>query len=227
MNQMKPLFLIAGGHSRSPKSMVPLMAQALNECGRLKPRVAYVGTANGDNKIFYGAMRVLLKEAGAGEVFLLPLAKSKVKLSAVKQELETSDAVFLSGGEVEDGMCWLAQHGLVDFLKELRGKGKLFFGLSAGSIMMGAHWVRWENPDDDSTAELFDCLDFVPTIFDTHAEDEDWKELKMALRLRGSGEHGYGIPSGGMVVVDEQGTMTIPEKPLLCFVNNDGRVQQG
>ncbi len=226
MNRTKPIFLLAGGRPRNPENMVSSMARALKECGQQEPRVACLGVANGDNEVFYRNIKSLLQEAGAGDVFLLRLAKTRVDLSAAKQALETADAIFISGGEVDDGMRWLEQHGLVGFLRGLRSQGKVFFGMSAGSIMMGTHWVRWENPNDDTTAELFDCLGFAPTVFDTHAEEEDWKELKMALQLQGPGGRGYGIPSGGMASVDDQGQIVSLEKTLLCYVNIEGQVQR-
>lgn len=123
-------------------------------------------------------------------------------------------------------MMWLVRHGLDSFLKELYSNGKLFFGLSAGSIMMGTHWVRWDDPDDDDTASLFDCLGFVPTVFDTHAEDEDWKELKTALRLLGPGAKGYGIPSGGVISADGTGKLTNLQKEPLLFMNAGGSVKR-
>lgn len=199
MKESKPVFLLAGGNFHHPGSMAPSMARALQECGKQKPRVAYLGVAGGDNALFFRHFKTLLQAAGAGKVVLVRLAKERVDLSAAKHTLEAADAIFISGGEVDDGMRWLVRHGLPGFLKELYDRGKLFFGVSAGSIMMGTHWVRWKNPDDDGAAELFDCLGLVPFIFDTHAEDEDWKELKMALQLEGSGSRGYAIPSGGMV----------------------------
>lgn len=226
MNRPKPLFLLAGGSPRNPKGIVSFMARALQECDRKEPRIAYLGMANGDSMPFYLSMKSLLQEAGAGDVISIRLARTTVDLTAVKQALETADAIYLSGGEVEDAMRWLEQHQLVGFLKEMRNEGKLFLGMSAGSIMMGTHWVRWENPDDDATAELFDCLGFAPTIFDTHAEEEDWKELKMALKLQGPGARGYGIPGGGMVSVDAQGQIMALEKTLLRYVNFDGQVQR-
>lgn len=226
MSEAKPLFLLAGGSPRDARSMAAAFAQALKECDREKPRVAYVGTANGDSVPFYWAMKALIQQAGAGEVSLVPLAKAKVDVSAAEQALQAADAIFISGGEVYDGMRWLTRHGLAGFLSELRNQGKVFFGVSAGTIMMGTHWVQWEDEDDDSTARLFDCLGFAPTTLDTHAEDEDWKELKMALKLQGPGARGYGIPRGGMVIVDSQGQMTAPEKPLVPYVNDEGQVRR-
>lgn len=226
MNRVKPVFLLAGGNFKHPRSMVPLMARALNECGASSPRVAYIGAASGDNPAFFLAMKALLGKAGAAEVVLVRLAKNGADLPSARQVLDTADAVFLSGGEVDDGMRWLELHGMVDFLAELRSRGKLFFGVSAGSIMMGTHWVHWDQQGNDDTAKLFRCLGFAPTIFDTHAEDEDWKELKTALRLKGSGSRGYGIRKGGMVIVDNQGRMEEAEQSLIPFINIGGQIQQ-
>lgn len=227
MNGMKPIFLMAGGRPRDPSGMVRCLARAIGECGKQKPRVAYVGTASKDNMLFFTAIKALLKEAGAGTVELVRLARPNADVEAAKRSLEAADAVFLSGGEVEDGIQGLARHGLTGYMHELYNKGKLFFGASAGSIMMGARWVRWENPGDDATASLFDCLGLVPTVFDTHAEDEDWKELKLTLKLLGPGARGYGIPRDGMASADSRGNLTNLEKELLPFVNEGGEVKRG
>ncbi|MEA4889187.1 MAG: Type 1 glutamine amidotransferase-like domain-containing protein [Clostridiaceae bacterium] len=226
MNPIKPIFLLAGGHPLDSASMVSCLSSALQACGREKPRIAYIGTANKDNLFFFTAMKTLLHEAGAGTVALIRLAKPKPDIQAAKKELGEADAVFLSGGEVEDGMSWLARHELTGYLRDLYSQGKLFIGLSAGSIMMGTHWVRWAKPDDDATAVLFDCLGLVPTIFDTHAEDEDWKELKMTLLLMGPDASGYGIPRDGMVRADDQGRLTHSGNDLHYYVNNKGHVQK-
>ena len=54
MSEIKPLYLLAGGNFRNrPQSVVPLLERALKECETQKPLVAYVGTANGDNIVFF------------------------------------------------------------------------------------------------------------------------------------------------------------------------------
>jgi hypothetical protein len=103
--------------------------------------------------------------------------------------------------------------------------------------MMGAHWVRWDVPGHDDTARLFDCLGFVPLLFDVHGEDEDWAELKTALKLLGNGSWGYGLPGGTVISADSRGTLMNPgenlrplgsaeylEKEYLVFVNDGGRI---
>lgn len=226
MTTAKPALLLAGGRPKNPEDTVRTLSRALGESGREKPSVAYLGVASGDSLIFYSAMKALLKKAGAGDVTMPRVAKKTPDTGEARRLLETADVIFLSGGEVEDGMDWLNRHGLSEFLKDLYGAGKLFVGMSAGSIMMGAHWVRWEDEDDDSTASLFDCLGLIPATFDTHAEDEDWKELKTALRLMGPGSRGYGIPRDGMISADSMGTLVNLEKALLCYVNMDGQIER-
>ncbi len=226
MSSEKRAYLIAGGRPLSPAAMVSALAAALRECGVKKPRVAYVGAASQDSWAFYQSMKMMLVKAGAGEVEMLKLAGKHPEPLEAAEYLKSADAVFISGGEVEDGMEVLARFGIDSLMRDLFANGTLFFGVSAGSIMMGDHWVRWRDPDDDDTAELFDCLGLVPATFDTHAEDEDWKELKACLRLMGPGAKGYGIPGGGMISGDSSGHLVNHEKELLCYENVNGHIQR-
>ena len=217
-------FLLAGGRPRNEESMSAMLSKAFGDTP--KPRIAYIGTANGDNAAFYAMMKLMLSKAGAKKVDFIRLAKEKADVAAAKAKLEAADVIFLSGGEVEDGINWLKKHRIDSFLKTLFENGKRFAGVSAGSIMLGSHWVRWDDENDDDTASLFDCLGIIPLIFDTHAEDEDWKELKTALKLMGPGSHGYGIPSGGMISADGSGHTVNIVKELLVYVNDNGAVRR-
>ena len=223
-----PAVLISGGMPSRPSVIVGMMSQAFLEMQ--KPQVAYVGTANGDNPVFFQMMKSLLKKAGAGKVVFVHLAKKKPDLDAAKKALAASDLIFLSGGEVEDGMNWLKKHGLASFLKDLYSDGKRFLCVSAGVIMMGTHWVRWETEGDDSTSELFGCLGIIPAVFDVHGEDEDWVELKAALKLMGSGSRAYALPRECMISADSRGTLlncpaeADPIRKYLIFTNEGGQI---
>ena len=219
----KPVLLLAGGRPLNASNMTRIIKSAFGDIQ--KPQIAYIGAASGDSIVFFNMMKAFLMKAGAGKVALVRLAKDKADIDSARRALSAADVVFISGGEVEDGINWIVKHQLVDYLMELYGEGKQFIGMSAGSIMLGSKWVKWEDPDDDNTAELFDCLGFVPEIFDTHAEDEDWKEIKTALRLMGSGASGYGIPSGGALYADSSGNIENVEKKVLTFVNEKGDIQ--
>ena len=221
----KTVYLVAGGRPPDMKQMTQAFHRALEACGKPSPRVAYVGTANGDSKLFFQYMKRPLLQAGAGEVCLAPIVKKRGNLDAVRRMLSEADAVFLSGGEVEDGVVWLQKTGLDALLSELYNEGKIFFGLSAGCIMMGRHWVHWDVADDDSTARLIPCLGLVPFVFDTHCENEDWKELKCALRLLGPGARGYGLATGGFYSADSAGRLTSFRNEPAVFRNADGEIQ--
>jgi len=217
LNNETPAMLIAGGMPSSPSAIVRMMSQAFH--GIEKPQVAYIGTANGDNAVFFHMMKLALKKAGADKVIFVHLAKKTPDLDAARNTLSKADVIFLSGGEVEDGMVWLKKHRLVDFLKDLHSQGKRFMGLSAGVIMMGSYWVRWEVEGDDSTSELFECLNIIPTLFDVHGEEEDWVEIKAALKLLGDGARGYALPSGCLISADSRGSLVNIEREYLVFVN--------
>ena len=217
-----PAILVAGGKPRDPSALARMMSRAFT--GLEKPHAAYIGTANGDSMAFFQIMKAVLKKAGANKVSFVRLAKENPDLDAVKAILNNADLIFLSGGEVEDGMNWLRKHDLCGFLEGLHNSGKRFMGVSAGVIMMGTHWVHWDIEGDDSTARLFDCLGFIPNLFDVHGEDEDWAELKTALRLLGNNSRAYGLPGGCVISADSGGSLVNLEKEYLNFINEGGNI---
>jgi len=171
------------------------------------PKVAYVGAASGDHAGFREILGRLLREAGAGPVTPAPLCGTPADPEAAKAVLQAADAVFLSGGDVEEGMRVLRATGIIPTLENLYRSGRPFVGVSAGSIMLARHWVRWSDPGDDATAELFPCFGFAPVLCDTHGEEEGWGELRAALTLCPIGTLGYGIVSGAALVVEADGSV--------------------
>lgn len=218
----KPALLLAGGRQTAEADMVRMLSRAFNQIE--KPKAAYIGAANKDNIIFFERMKSLLKRAGADRVDAVKLSANKIKPEQVKNTLSRADVIFISGGEVEDGMDAIRKHRLFDFIKELFAQGKQFVGISAGTIMMGTHWMRCKKPDDYDTAELFECLGIIPEVFDTHAEDEDWIELKTVLRLLGDGARGYGIKAGGQISADSGGILENLEKTVLKYTNDNAKI---
>ncbi|MGA2762147.1 MAG: Type 1 glutamine amidotransferase-like domain-containing protein [Spirochaetia bacterium] len=201
-----PLFLIAGGRGAARRrGPDPLVAEALAGAGVLHPRVAYVGAASADNAAFRVMIGSLLKRAGAAEVVLAPLCGRRADPDAARKVLRDADVVFISGGDVEEGMRVLRQTRMTRFLQALHRAGKLFFGVSAGSIMLARAWIRWLDPQDDASAELFPCLGFAPILCDTHGEADGWEELRALLSLSPVGSLGYGIASGTALVLGVDG----------------------
>jgi len=204
-----PVFLISGGSGmRKRKGPDPMLQAVIHRTGVRQPTIAYVGTASGDDNAFRLWFTRLFRNAGAGEVKLAPLCGRRGDPGKAKMVLETSDLVFISGGDVEEGMRVLEEKKMTDFLRRLHRSGRLFFGTSAGSIMLSRKWVRWRDPHDDRSAELFPCLGFTPILCDTHSEEDDWEELRTLLELSPTGTIAYGIVTGTAIVVEPDGTLS-------------------
>ena len=201
----KPVYLLAGGRGSRRQTPDPLLQAVFREFGVPSPAIAYVGVASGDDRSFFGMITSMFKEAGAGKVSHALIAPGNADLKKARSILEAADIIFISGGDVEAGMDILREKGLITFLSGLHCQGKPFFGLSAGSIMLAREWIRWRDPDDDATAEIFPCLGIAPAICDTHAEGDDWEELKALLKLEEEGAEGYGLPSGAGIKVFPDG----------------------
>jgi len=222
-----PIFLLAGGRGvRTRKGPDPTLQLVFSRTGNRKPNIAYVGAASEDNAEFRLWIAGLLQKSGAGKVTLAPLCGRHGDLGKAKKVLETSDLVFISGGDVEGGMQVLREKEMNGFLQRLYREGKPFFGTSAGSIMLARQWIRWENPDDDASASLFNCLGLAPVLCDTHAEDDDWEELKALIGLSPTGTIGHGIVSGAALMVRPDGTVSAMGGEVHRFQKQSGGVIQ-
>jgi len=221
----KPVYLIAGGRPSEAERLARDFRAVFDAFGAPNPTVAYVGTASLDNADFFQIFKGPMLAAGAAEAALVPIVGEGANIGAAKSMLSSADAVFLTGGEVEYGISWLKKTGLDAFLTGLYRGGKPFFGISAGAIMMGTHWVHWDVLGDDGTASLFECLGFVPMLFDAHGENEDWSELKCALRLLGPGAAGHGLSRGGFFSADARGVLTSYRNAPAVYRNVDGRIE--
>ena len=205
MSTLKPVYLLAGGRPRNPASFNPLFQQVFKESSVKTPKIAYLGCASDDNQPFYLMMAAALKGAGAGKVTMAKTTSPKADINKTKDILAASDIIYISGGDVEQGMRVAREKNLAEYLTELYQLGKPFFGISAGTIMLAKEWIRWRNPDDDTTAEIFPCLGMANLICDTHGEADNWVELQALLALEPDNTMGYGIISGAALKVTSDG----------------------
>ena len=222
-----PLILLGGDGQGARRRRPNLLLQAVVEmAGVPRPAVAYVGAASGDDPDYFAWTATALHDAGAGTVTLAPTTGHALHRDAVRTQLAAADLVYMSGGDVEDGMRVLTAAGLAAFLRDLHAAGKPFAAVSAGSILLGREWVRWTDPDDESTAARFPCLGIAPLVCDTHAEDDDWEELRRLLELQGDGAAGCGIPSGGALRVAPDGAVSALLRPLTRLANRRARIRR-
>jgi cyanophycinase-like exopeptidase len=146
--------------------------------------------------------------------------------SKARRAIESSDLVFFSGGDVEKGMRVLEERGMVRFFGDLHRSGIPFVGVSAGSIMLCRSWIRWADPGDDGSAELFPCMGLTRILCDTHGEGDGWGELKAMLALRPVGSSGYGIVTGSGIVVEQDGTVSACGGEVHVFIRRKTVVAQ-
>jgi peptidase E len=203
MNEKKSIYLLAGGRgSSNPESII---RNILRDIGSPSPYIAYIGVATQDNADFFHRMSSMIKSAGDCKLVHALIYPRNADINKACEILQQADAVYVGGGDVEAGMEVLQKKKLTGIFPELAAQGKLFFGVSAGSIMLAREWVRWRDPDDDATAELFPCLGIAPVICDTHGEADNWDELQAALGLKTTGSIGYGITSGTCLKISSDG----------------------
>lgn len=217
MPERKPIYLLAGG--RGGGAMAAVYRQISRDIGVASPTIAYVGSASDDNLGFFQRNFGVVKEMGKGQFVLAPTVDEKADIKKTVKTIESADAVFMSGGDVEAGMQVLEKRGIAGIFTELYRNGKFFFGSSAGSIMLADKWVRWRDPEDDSTAELFDCLGVAHVICDTHGEGDGWEELQAAVALSPESTIGYGITSGTCLRVDPDGRVAALAGPIARYVS--------
>jgi len=190
-----PVWLIAGaGPGTGPRSF-RFHDDVVAATGKERPLYAYVGAASGDARWFERVIKTMVFGVRARCAFIR-LTDKTLRTSEAKSMLGDADVVFVSGGDVDAGMKVVDERGLAPFFRKLHEGGKIFEGVSAGSIMLGEHWVRFAD-DDDERGERFDCLGIVPGSFDTHDEKDGWGELHALARLLPSekGKAVFGVPS--------------------------------
>lgn len=211
--------LISGGGSIEVERLKGILKEEMPNIKDIK--ASYIGAANSDREPFFENMKAILLQIGVQSVDFLRLATKDVDIDEIKRKLSESNLIFISGGEVEDGMKWLEYHNLSDFFRLQYSLGKQFICVSAGTIMMGRYWVNMDEDNLGANPKLFGCLGIIPCIFDTHAENEEWIELKTALNLLGEGSIGYGLPTLGIITATSEGELLGCETDILEFKNDN------
>ncbi|HVO30095.1 MAG TPA: Type 1 glutamine amidotransferase-like domain-containing protein, partial [bacterium] len=141
---------------------------------------------------------------------------------AMRDALKKAHVVFVSGGDVEEGMRVLTELDLVGAVRASAKRGAVCVGISAGAIMLGDRWIRWPHAKaTDDEAETFDCLEIAPVTLDTHGEKDGWGEIRsyVAVRARETKKTvtGYGIPSGGCLRVTQNAHVSAHGEPAQAF----------
>jgi peptidase E len=198
------------------------LADALRLAGKAEPLALYVGAANDDDDEFGAALISILEAAGAKRVLWPKLVGRRPQGAKFRSALGHVDLVLVGGGDVETGMRALRDAQLIEDLHAAAARGVVFSGLSAGAIMLGERWIRWPSEGaSDEQAQTYECLGLVPCSLDVHGEGDDWRETQsfVAVRARelGAEARAYGVPSGGALLVDSDGTLRARRTPVPVF----------
>jgi len=223
---MLPIYLLAGGPDAIRISPDPILQMALRELGKTKPSVAYIGAAHGDSRMFYLFIKRMILAASAGKVDLVPLVKKKSNIEKAQSIIQSADCIFVSGGDVSEGMRVLTERMVVPLIKNRYNEGALIIGVSAGSIMLAKQWINWPDENNEASAELVPCMNIAPVLCDTHGEEDKWSELHSLIRLTENDQIGYGIPGGGAMRISADGTVEAIRMPLYRIERQEGKIVQ-
>jgi peptidase E len=227
MNAQQPVYLFAGGRGKSILTTFKLIGDVIRSSGKARPEVALIGVASlRDNPLVGWIMTMLIKTGCKCRVKRVKLARPDADIEKAKEVLKKADVIFFGGGDAEEGMRILKEKKMDGFFHDLAIQGKVLIGASAGTIMLSREWVCWKNPDDDKTAELFQCTGLTDVICDTHAEGDNWVELQAALQLKENGATGYGIPSGAYLEVHPEGRLEAKGGAVARYTNINGKIER-
>jgi hypothetical protein len=202
----------------SRESFPEMVARIMASLGSTPPRVAASYAAVADSPEMLAFMSSFVTESfppGAVERFALPGEDGAMSERDARAVIARANIVDLSGGDPVLGAKILTESGADVWLREARARGAMCLGVSAGSIILCAHWAAW--PDTPPKGAPFDggalvrCAGVVDDlVVDCHAEEDEWNELHLIgqmLRAAGKNPRLRGLATGSGVIVDEGGSL--------------------
>jgi dipeptidase E len=156
MSQRKKQIIAIGGSGFAKAPDKPLLeTYILQQSGRKKPKVCFVGTASGDSdaytRMFYSAFKKLSCKPSHLSLYKPPLG------SLEKYVLE-KDVMYVGGGNTRNLLALWKLWGLDRIMKKALNKGIVLCGPSAGSICWFEEGVTDSWP---GRLEPLKCLGFL------------------------------------------------------------------
>lgn len=176
----------------------PLLHHALDLTGvEGRPRVVFVNTAGGDQRIDEGRELAAAMAAGVDAVHLRLYGRTVIDFREV---LQSADLVWTGGGSVVNLLALWRAHGLDTALRDAWRSGVLLAGTSAGALC-------WHEGGPTSgfgeVRTVHDGLGFIPGSLGVHYDSQ--AERRPALRRAvdaGTLPGGFGLNEGTAVLYE-------------------------
>jgi cyanophycinase-like exopeptidase len=192
--RLKPIYLFADSQLLFWRSEAGQFLHSVRESIGDGPRTAaYIGASNGDDPGSFAIFREAMESIGISDCRMVRASFSADDAGRVAQ----ADIILLAGGDVGRGWNIFEQTGLKELIYRRYFEGALLIGLSAGAVQLGLLGCSTGQPAADNLIKTFGLIPFVVGV---HEENEDWKTLKLTIRLASAQVHGIGIPGGAGIV---------------------------
>lgn len=145
---------------------------------------AYIPTAADPevDKWFVDAGRQELLDLGM-DIVETDLKEDK---EVIRRKLEDADVIYMNGGNTFYLLDWVRKSGLDKYLRGLLDQGKVYVGVSAGSIIVGPsiEVAGWGPTGDPNTINLQDLagLNLVPFAISPHFTEPEREVLEENLK---------------------------------------------
>jgi cyanophycinase len=215
---IKPLYLLADSQLLFWKSDDGSLVERIRaDLGKVDPKAAYIGAANGDQPEFYNLFVGAMEGMGIANCRMVPSQTSREDILF----MEEADLILLSGGDVERGWQVFEQNGLNDLIPRKRYDGAILVGISAGAMQLGLGCLS--NAAQPKQISMFR---FAPFYVGAHDEKNDWWDLRALVNLSPSDARGIGLATGGGAVYYPDGTLEPIRKPMIEIVKQDSQVSE-
>ncbi|SDO41322.1 Peptidase E [Microbacterium sp. ru370.1] len=190
-----------GGWADAPGADVafgPLLRFALELTGAEgRPRIVFVGTAGGDQRIDEGRELAAAMAAGVDAVHLRLFGRTAVDLDEV---LGDADLVWVGGGSVVNLLPVWRAHGLDAALRRAGEGGTLLAGTSAGALC-------WHEGGPTSgfgeIRTITDGLGFIPGSLGVHYDSQPGRRPALHRAIAtGTLPGGFGLDEGAAVLYE-------------------------
>lgn len=100
------------------------------------------------------------------------------KYEKLRKKLEDKDVFWLTGGNPFYLRWWMKKVGADEIITDLVGKGKVYVGASASSVVAGPTLKYFDNQDDPNAAEevIWEGLGLTQTVVVPHIDNEEFGE---------------------------------------------------